>query len=62
MLKIVLIVVFLTVHLATSENRTRVERSDKVGAAKVAIANVLAQLGKVAYNQLSGTISCCNKE
>ena len=62
MLKLVLIVVFLTVHLATSKKRTRVERSDKVGAAKVAIATGLAQLGKVAYNQLSGTVLCCNIE
>lgn len=52
-----ILILFLCLHLSTpSENfsnkTSRVERSDKVGATKMALATGLATLGQVALNQM----------
>ena len=47
-------IVILCLHFVLTENKARVERSDKVGSAKMALASGLAKLGQVATNQLAG--------
>ena len=53
MLKEILILC-LCATIVLCQNNTRVERSDKVSGAKIAMATGLLKLGQVAYNQLGG--------
>ena len=48
-------ILLLCATIILCQNQTRVERSDKVTGAKIAIAHGLVKLGQVAYNQLGGT-------